>query len=75
MRSTEVNCQLNAGHTRHHDITNEESRRQLGACGDSLLRMIECTCLKTSLIQHNCEGLGDYAFILNDEDHTIYVGT
>jgi hypothetical protein len=55
VRFTEVNCQLNTGHTRHHDIANEESRSQLDDYGDSLLRMIECTCLKTSLVQDNAE--------------------
>ena len=39
----------------------------------SLLRMIECSRLETSLVQDNGEGLGDYVFIVNDEDHTICI--
>jgi hypothetical protein len=73
VRFTEVNCQFNAGHTRHHDITNEESRSQLGACGDSLLRIIECTCLKPAWLRIMASVLGDHGFIVNDEDHTICI--
>jgi hypothetical protein len=35
--------------------------------------MIECTCLKTSLIEDNGECLGDHSFIVNDEDDTICI--
>jgi hypothetical protein len=66
---SKANCQLYPGHAGHHDVGDEQIRASFGPCCNSLFRMIECARLKACLAQDNRQRLGDYDFIVYDEDN------
>src|ERR1700727_1605755 len=62
------NCSFDAGHSSHDDVADEHIGLEVLERLNGFFSAKNCTCLKACLIQNNCQSVGDYLFVIGDQD-------